>query len=567
MMKHFAVCIYLILQASSVFSQIRVEGQVFDHDTKKPLPYCNVGILNSTIGTITNSEGKYSLESMNSNDTLACSYIGYQPFYILVSDATLDGKIFLTKSAVSLETTTIMSNNFIYDLVANCRKTSKPKPYTAKTYFELDSYMEGQPVEMIECYYNGNYYGTNIESLDLKAGMIYLAGYQQRYFTNLETSKVISSLRLFVHNDYFPVQPFELNRTALKKTYNLKLLERYEDAGTTYLIGFTPIHDDRKSFGGEAWIDSASNHILKIHLKIEDAAIHPFIPLWTNDSIVKVDLDITESFKKRQNELYVDVVNFTYDMQYKNREKTTTHIHTNGVLHMYDLKETFILPFFEYDANLSDYRKISSFPYNEFFWKNRDSIVISEKRMENRNYFEKNGTALKYNMEEWFNRTFFKDNIIRWDPVNRIHIIEIADSIYKNTHPNLPSNLYKLKANIFVDINPNNNNFDILTYTFFDVFESYYRLPLDTATDCFANIYFDILETERLALEKELHKPGLTLDDIRTLYKNRLASIEHITQKYFRETERGQNKTALSKWNDYIYNKLQIDNMKIFGLN
>ena len=565
-MKRNLSLIIMMMSSLSCFSQVRIDGQVLDKDTRTPLPYCNVGILHTTIGTITNAEGKYTLDTKKLSDTLACSFIGYRPFRIVVSELVPDGEIYLGKSSVSLQTTTILSNSFLYDVVANCKKANNPHSYTAKTYFELDSYMEDRPVEMLECYYNGNYYGTHVESLNLKAGKIYLADYEKRYFTNLETSKVVSSLKLYTHNDYFPAQPFELGLSALKKKYHLKLLEKDWQNGTKYLVGFQPTAEDRKYFSGQAWIDSATNDILQINLQINDAAVYPFIPLWTYDTIVSVDLDITESFKKIDGKMYVDVIDFTYHMKYRNREEITTNIHTNCVLHMYDMKRTFILPFYEYNANQSDYRKISSFPNNDFFWKNRDSIVTSEKRKENRQYFERKGMQLTYNMPGYFNNAFFKDNIIRWNPSKRLHIKEIADSSYQNEGSNLPSSMYKLKANIFVDVDPDGNGWNITTHTLFDVFDSYYRLPMDSTTDCFANIYFDILENERRELEAEINKPNLSLELIKNIYRNRLLHVGQTTQRYFREVEHGQNKDALAKWNEYVKERLRIDNMALFHL-
>ncbi len=61
-------------------------GLILDKKTNQPLPYVNIGILNREIGTVSNSNGKFSLELKEEfkNDTIRISSISFKPVEILI---------------------------------------------------------------------------------------------------------------------------------------------------------------------------------------------------------------------------------------------------------------------------------------------------------------------------------------------------------------------------------------------------------------------------------------------------------------------------------------------------
>lgn len=62
-----------------VFGQTTtVSGKITDANTNVPLPFVNVTFRNSKIGTTTNLDGKYSLESYYATDSLVASFLGYK---------------------------------------------------------------------------------------------------------------------------------------------------------------------------------------------------------------------------------------------------------------------------------------------------------------------------------------------------------------------------------------------------------------------------------------------------------------------------------------------------------
>ena len=73
------IAAFLILMASSLLSQTTVvSGKVIDATTLEPLPFVNVAFLGTKIGTVTDLDGKYHLESYYASDSVVCSSMGYE---------------------------------------------------------------------------------------------------------------------------------------------------------------------------------------------------------------------------------------------------------------------------------------------------------------------------------------------------------------------------------------------------------------------------------------------------------------------------------------------------------
>lgn len=53
--------LFYVLIISQISGQTIITGRVLDEETKKPVPYVNIGILNSSTGTISNEDGSFSI--------------------------------------------------------------------------------------------------------------------------------------------------------------------------------------------------------------------------------------------------------------------------------------------------------------------------------------------------------------------------------------------------------------------------------------------------------------------------------------------------------------------------
>ncbi len=83
-MKRFLLCILYISLAlyfhSDLYGQVtRIRGTVIDSHTKEPLPFVNISLMGTTVGTITDLNGEYFIETRVDADTLVVSFMGYKP--------------------------------------------------------------------------------------------------------------------------------------------------------------------------------------------------------------------------------------------------------------------------------------------------------------------------------------------------------------------------------------------------------------------------------------------------------------------------------------------------------
>ncbi|WP_299526569.1 carboxypeptidase-like regulatory domain-containing protein [Winogradskyella sp.] len=65
---------------------IDFSGSILDRQTNQPLPYVNIGVLNQDIGTVSDLNGKFSLQIREEfkNDTIRISSIGFKPVEVLI---------------------------------------------------------------------------------------------------------------------------------------------------------------------------------------------------------------------------------------------------------------------------------------------------------------------------------------------------------------------------------------------------------------------------------------------------------------------------------------------------
>lgn len=92
----------------------KIQGVVYDADTKEPLPYVNVLILNTEIGTTTDDEGRfYTLNVPPGKHSLEFSYIGYQTVklenVIVETGQTVRLEVKMKTTAIEVSPITVIS--------------------------------------------------------------------------------------------------------------------------------------------------------------------------------------------------------------------------------------------------------------------------------------------------------------------------------------------------------------------------------------------------------------------------------------------------------------------------
>jgi hypothetical protein len=74
----FALIISHVFSPSVVAQQVSIAGTITSADDNAPLPGVSIVVKGTQVGTVTDANGKYSVNASNDNPILIFSFIGYQ---------------------------------------------------------------------------------------------------------------------------------------------------------------------------------------------------------------------------------------------------------------------------------------------------------------------------------------------------------------------------------------------------------------------------------------------------------------------------------------------------------
>lgn len=103
----------ILLLSITVFSQTELKNTVLDAESFSPLESASVYVQNTTIGTITNADGKFALvvPEKYQRDTLVISSIGFKSFRVLVNEFDTSFEIYLDPDVASLDEIVLIAEN------------------------------------------------------------------------------------------------------------------------------------------------------------------------------------------------------------------------------------------------------------------------------------------------------------------------------------------------------------------------------------------------------------------------------------------------------------------------
>jgi hypothetical protein len=145
--RSIAAFFAVLLSAFSISAQItEIEGTVKDFETGEPLPFVNISFKGTTIGTVTDIDGMYSLETAFPTDTLQASFVGYQTDYeAVIKQESQEINFLIMKDIISLEEAVILPGENPAEILL--RKIIARKKYHNKDrldYYEYEVYNKAQ---------------------------------------------------------------------------------------------------------------------------------------------------------------------------------------------------------------------------------------------------------------------------------------------------------------------------------------------------------------------------------------------------------------------------------------
>lgn len=564
----FLCCIHCCFsQDSTRYIQPKWTGKVVDSQTLEPCPYVRIYNHSAKTGVLTEFNGYFELIQPAVEDSVSLFSTGYKRIYTTAAQLMMDSVIYLVPEVKSIEEVIILADDSRlyqwFDQVFDHKEPIKK----AKTYFQLETYLDETQVELYEAYYNATISGTTFNKLDYKSGRAALRKDENdQTFVSIETSKAILQLRLTEQTDFLPLVPFSYNTKKMRRLFKLQLNQTYTTADNHVIsvISFYPRDSTIDAFSGTIWIDTLTKQAQKLVLTALSTNNHPFLPIAFEDSISHVNLSINYVFKDSDNSTTIDFLYYDYAFDYQNQYRDRYTVKTAVVVHPYNYDSVFFTPIFKGAvSSFSDYRKIQIYPYNGDFWKHIEHPISQENSESNSYFFEQQDFSSTKVVEGIPKEWSFGTNLV-WG-TRRLGIADnLSERNLNKSAP--PSSQYQLVAQVLLDLNNYNGKLVATTYTVLDPFQTFYYLPVDPYSECFLNIYLDLVEIERRKFMQELAGKDFSSEHLFALYETMNTTIERTSARYFKEADHGTNRKALEKWNAIVLEGLGIDNVAFFKL-
>jgi hypothetical protein len=149
------LCCALLGRAQSF---ITISGKIADSETQEPLPYASITVTNSSLGTIANANGAFTIHipPASINSTLQISMLGYQAFAIPIVKINSDDPLFIElKPAIAYLPEVVVKDSLTAKQILQkaydrLRQNYSSKPYQLEGFYREIQKANGKYVSLIE---------------------------------------------------------------------------------------------------------------------------------------------------------------------------------------------------------------------------------------------------------------------------------------------------------------------------------------------------------------------------------------------------------------------------------
>jgi len=249
------LCLFSVL----IFGQTTITGKIIDSETKEPLSYSSLAVLNSSTGTMTNAYGEFELTLKENQIEVEVSYIGYTEKIVQIEEGKTEYLVELDPFAFELTEIIVKSLTpleYIKKALEKHPSLIPDKPFAARSFFASKSTVKNDD--------------SNTYSLDQAVFKTY-------------------------YNDYA--------NDTLKEPSQLLLHQFKEEGGFTSILEknrrLNKMSRKNKKNKNEAPIDSLENEEVNVDINIDDiTGAGPSSALKKSKSITKLEFFNSEYFKK-----------------------------------------------------------------------------------------------------------------------------------------------------------------------------------------------------------------------------------------------------------------------------
>lgn len=139
----YLLTLFVFIFCLSAFSQIEIKNKISDFSTLMPIESASIYVQNTTIGTVSNADGKFVLlvPMQFERDTLVISSIGYKSFKIPVGEFDNTEEIYLDEDIASLDEIVLVAeirpktgNDIVLKALEKLSENMPETPYLQKGF-------------------------------------------------------------------------------------------------------------------------------------------------------------------------------------------------------------------------------------------------------------------------------------------------------------------------------------------------------------------------------------------------------------------------------------------------
>lgn len=545
-------------------AQETITCRVLDAQEGTPLPYATVLVQGSTSGTLSNTEGWFRLPLRGADDSLRISFVGYRT-RVLHFGAALDGKdIRLQRAVHELGEAVIRPGDDLYARVVAASNWMKTAPAVrSKLFYGMETHSEGQPVEVLNAWYNATTKAASLTDLQLRSGSIGIAPKGDRHFINFNTARAFALMDIHAVGGRFPLSPLaERSVRKLREAYTVEYVSTGQGADAVDQLRVTPRAGTQGAFTMDLWLAAKGVEVRALELECVDCPRHPFVPLFPDGRIDTVDMRYRQTWSL-QPPYMPEVMELEYNTVYSGTG-FSDRFHTHALMHAYDRGRPFIPALFEAVPGMEEYRMISWLPRDPVLEERLVAPVPTERQVRDRDFIETHDLG----SNSWYGGLAYQYDLLEpayavWSRSERIGLKHLHGTIPQYSSRPPEPNRVELRAQLYLAMDTTGGTFHYNSAAVFDGMRSLHAAGPRPWTRAFLNIGFDLAEMEHRRMKERLDVPGMTVDKARRIHAEHEARLRDTLDTYVRQTRRGESMALLYHWNSQVKDSLGINNMRL----
>ena len=385
MLRYLLLCFaVLAFNAKLAGQQIEIYGKILDESTNEPIPFANVAIAETYMGTSSNINGNFLIKIDSLPVRLIFSHVSYDKKVISVENTT-DLIVKLTPGKVIMDELVIEEDergNYAAELIYrayNKASSNARKNHYGLAYYRQTSQNGEDYSELYEIFYDTRYSGAGIVDWEVQEGRYAMStGVDKIDYVYNKNFTLLTRIFSFVQpaTDKFinPINPdvallFDLEVKELKKIDGRRILT----------IGFTPKEEVTvPAMEGIVAIDIDNYDIIEIKAEINNDSLD-IIALSNKDGKWQdYRLKIEAAFKSDTSGIFLDHIILDQYFGYIKNEQFSHDVHTQSFLTYYEYyqPEKFKrLGGRLIRSNRSDREILNKIGYNRQFWENNPVVL------------------------------------------------------------------------------------------------------------------------------------------------------------------------------------------------